>query len=288
MLVANKDNQYKRIRLVLTVLLGGVIFLLTINTVIHLYQQRSNIEWDRVGLSFLLTIWLPLATIGFLVPLAYIVEYEVAFKWMTLGRPKRPSGLRDKVALIVGLNIHLRDIHAFRPYWRNQIRNAGSMRDKVREARRFREHLWRQRNDARNEDNRIRQYAGIAGTDENERQLDRREFKETTDALRWVAICQMGHFRKRNGSYNPDIMSVLSDLTGHGLPLDHGISVRVSEDGKAWYGLRRTVTGWVFAIGAASAPPDEWLYDGPEPPSDFPSEQTGWDRFLPGTHSRNW
>ncbi len=104
--IENKDDQLRQICPVLTVLLDGVIFLLTIFTVIHLYQQRNNIESDRVGLSFLLNIWLPLATIGFLVPLAYIVEYKVAFRWMTLRRPEGPSGLRDKVALIVGLNIH--------------------------------------------------------------------------------------------------------------------------------------------------------------------------------------
>lgn len=288
LVIANNDDQHKRIRPVLSVLLGGVILLLTINTVVHLYQQRSDVEWERVVLSFLLTIWLLFATIGFLVPLAYLVEYESAFKWMTLGSPDRTPGLGDKLALIVGLNIHLRDVHAFRPYWGTRIKSADSLRDKVREVRRFREHLRQRKNESRNAERRIRQYAGVAGTDEKGRQLDRREFEETTDALRWVAICQMGHFRRRDGSYNAHIMSILSDLTQHGLPLDHGITVRVSDDGKAWYGWRSTVTGWVFAIGAATGPPDQWLYDGPEPPSDFPSEQTGWDRVLPGAHSQNW
>ncbi len=39
---------------------------------------------------------------------------------------------------------------------------------------------------------------------------------------------------------------------------------------------RRTVGGWVFAIGAGGPPPDQWEYDGPEPPTGFPGEDPGW------------
>ena len=65
--------------------------------------------------------------------------------------------------------------------------------------------------------------------------------------------------------------------------------MRVHEAGQSWYAWRRTVTGWCFAIGAAGPPPEQWEYDGPEPPAGFPGEDPAW-----GSHAfseeanRNW
>jgi hypothetical protein len=61
-----------------------------------------------------------------------------------------------------------------------------------------------------------------------------------------------------------------------------GISMLVSKDGQRWYAWRRTPSGRFFAIGAAGPPPDQWLYDGPEPPGDFPGlgEEWGEDPFA--------
>ncbi len=288
LVVTEHDQQHERIRPALTVILSGVLLLLAVNTLVQLYGQRHSLDWHQTLLSFLLTIWLPLVTIGFLVPLAYVVEYESAFNWMRMGSLKQPPSLRDKLALIAALNLHLRDIHEFRPYWGTKVKQANTFREKVREVRAFRHHLRQKEDEAQCEELLLRQYTGVAGKDDQGKQLDRREFKETTDALRWIAVCQMGHFRKRSGTYNPDIMVTLSDLTRHGLPEEHGVTVRVSDDGKAWYGWRETATGWVFAIGAASGPPDQWLYDGPQPPSDFPSEEAGWEHFVRGKAAPNW
>jgi hypothetical protein len=287
-MLASRDDQPARIRLVVSILLAGLIMILTLNTAIHIFQQRNETEWEEIALSFLLTIWLPLSTILFLVPLAYFVEYDSAFTWMKMGANKNSPSVRDKLALLIGVNLHLYDLNKFRPYWGNQIKNAPSLGVKIREARRFREHLQQQRDERERENYRLLVNTGARGADEHGRQRDKREFKETQNALRWVAICQMGHFRRRGGSYNPDIMTVLSDLTRHGLPKDHGITIKVSADGKAWYGWRRTITGWVFAIGAAAGPPDEWLYDGPEPPTAFPGTGSDWDHFVSGPHARNW
>ena len=83
--------------------------------------------------------------------------------------------------------------------------------------------------------------------------MDRLEFKETTEALRFLATCQMGWYWNRGGRYHrKNLLNVLGDgFTRCGLPKDHGIAVRVAKDGQAWYAWRRTVTGWCFAIGAA-------------------------------------
>jgi hypothetical protein len=52
--------------------------------------------------------------------------------------------------------------------------------------------------------------------------------------------------------------------------------VQVSPGGGSWHAWRRTPSGWVFAIGAAGPPPDQWEYDGAEPPSGFPGESPDW------------
>ena len=71
--------------------------------------------------------------------------------------------------------------------------------------------------------------------------------------------------------YRDDLLQILDDsLTRLGLPKESGVTLRVSEDGQSWYAWRRTVTGWCFAIGAAGVPPDQWEYDGAEPPKGYP------------------
>lgn len=287
-MLAYCDEQSAWIRPVASILVSGLILILTLNTATHLLQQRNEIEWEKMLLSFLLTIWLPLSTMLFLGLLAYFVEYDSAFTWMKTGSNKNPPDFRDKFALLIGVNVRLYDLDKFRPYWGNQIKKAPSLKAKIRVARRFREHLQLQRDERERVNYRLLVNTGAKGTDEQGRQRDKQEFKETQDALKWVAICQMRHFRRRGGSYNPDIMTVLSNLTRLGLPEDHGITVKASKDGSAWYGWRRTVTGRVFAIGAAADPPDEWLFDGPEPPIDFPAIGSEWDHFASGPHSANW
>lgn len=117
---------------------------------------------------------------------------------------------------------------------------------------------------------RLIRFAGVDGADENGRRLDRRKFVETVSALRWLSTCMMGWYRQGN-QYRADLLDRLGDdVTGHGLGQPSGITMQVAKDGQSWHAWRRTVTDWCFAIGAAGPPPDQWGYDGPQPPSDFP------------------
>ena len=128
-------------------------------------------------------------------------------------------------------------------------------------------------------------FAGIEGEDEDGRRLDQREFAETRDALQWIATAQMGWFRNHGSRYRSDLFQMLPPFKG--LPEDHGISLSVSSDGQGWWAWRRTVTGWCFAIGAAAPPSDQWLYDGPEPPTGFPGRDPTWGERW-GVDSKNW
>ena len=134
----------------------------------------------------------------------------------------------------------------------------------------------------------LRRFAGVSGTDEDGRQLDRREFAETIDALEWVATCQSGWYQNRTGGkYPKDLVEKLGDMFGRGLPPEHGIQLKVRKDGQAWFAWRRTITGWCFAVGGMGPPPKQWFYDGPEPPTGYPGSSDGWAE-RPFERGLNW
>jgi len=96
----------------------------------------------------------------------------------------------------------------------------------------------------------------------------------------------MGWYRNRTkGRYPADLLKIFQPGFTRGLPDDHGIEMRVRRDGKAWYAWRQTVTGWVFAIGAAGPPPNQWFWDGPKPPPGFPGRS--W-MSRPFERGPNW
>jgi hypothetical protein len=144
------------------------------------------------------------------------------------------------------------------------------------------------------EQERLRRYAGSDETDAEGRRLDRREFKETMKALRWLATCQMGWYHNQDHGgprYRADLLNALGDdlFSGYGLPPDPGVTMKVAKNGQAWYAWRRTVTGWCFAIGAAGPPSDQWEYDGPEPPQGFPGKDRRWgERPFANEVNPNW
>lgn len=127
-------------------------------------------------------------------------------------------------------------------------------------------------------------HAGSDESDEFGQRLDRREFDETRAALQQLAGMQMGWYRNRGGRYRPELLEL---LTIGDLPDDHGIELCVSDDGQSWWAWRRTITGWCFAIGATDPPPDQWLFDSPEPPSGFPGDDPAWGERW-GFDAKNW
>lgn len=139
------------------------------------------------------------------------------------------------------------------------------------------------------EQERLIRYAEVVGVDEYGRQLDRREFEMTQTALRWLHNCHMGWWRREERYHTGLLDTISSPVDTHGLLPDAGFHEHVAEDGHSWYAWRRTVTGWVFAIGANGRPPNQWTFDGPEPPNGPPGEDPTWgsDPFASDV-SRNW
>ncbi len=126
---------------------------------------------------------------------------------------------------------------------------------------------------------RLTDYAGVEGVDEDGRQLDRREFQATKRSLEWLALCHAGHYRNRK-VFSREILSVVGSFERQGLPDPHGIVMKVRRDGQAWFAYRKTVTGYYFAIGAVGDPNIYWYYDGNKPPSGFPSDKGGWSSHF--------
>ena len=249
------------------------------------WQSRNALELLR---SFLLPIWLTIGALPFIAALSLYDTYRLAFAFTGMGTDGGKAPWTAKLALITTFGLGTRELRRFRAYWPRQRAQAKGVRNGRRVIRDFRADLRAKEAAKRKEAEDLVRHAGMAGTDSEGLQLDRREFKETTNALEWLSTCHMGWYRNRAGSrYPADLMKIFQPGHTRGLPDDHGITMKVRKDGKAWFAWRRTITGWIFAIGAAGPPPDQWFYDGPEPPRGYPGSDPVWGS-RPFERSRNW
>jgi hypothetical protein len=167
--------------------------------------------------------------------------------------------------------------------WAHQIIEAKGVIPAWRVGRAFLRAEENRAEEEREAAERLKRYAGVQGTDDEGRQLDQREFKETKEVLLSLGTAQMG-WHNQNGRYRKDLLDFFPFRQ---LPDDHGIQMKVAKDGQRWFAWRRTMTGWYFGIGSSKKPPDQWFYDGAEPPPGFPASDQAWgDEF--GVEMKNW
>jgi hypothetical protein len=140
--------------------------------------------------------------------------------------------------------------------------------------------------DQRRRQERLRMYAGVSGTDEEGRPLDQREFDQTCRALQWLATVQMGCYNN-SSRYQLEALD-RADLSRFGLPTEHGVHMKIRNDGQAWYAWRQTPSHWCFGIGATVPPPNQWLGDGPDVPQAFPGRGPWWGSEPFGADAPNW
>jgi hypothetical protein len=257
--------------------------------------QQLIVNWDELDKlqamrELVLPMWLTVGLLPFIYFLSLYSNYEMAFKGIDFHTKGRGARFRAKLAFITKFHLRAREAHTFNWLWTRKLGSADSFGAARKVVDDFRQSKHDEAQAVIEEQERIRRYTGSDALDEDGRRLDRREFEQTTDALRYLAGCHMGWYRNRGGRYRTDMLARLSnDFTRQGLPQDHAITMRVRDDGQAWYAWRRTITGWCFAVGAAGPPPDQWEYDGAEPPSGFPGEDSAWgDGPFDFETSRNW
>ncbi|MEX2236900.1 MAG: hypothetical protein WEB00_05090 [Dehalococcoidia bacterium] len=254
----------------------------------HVWRDWDVLDKATLIKELAMPIWLTPAALLFVYLFAVVATYEGAFMRMRF-RAKGRSVRRQQLAMVARGNVRLDAVKLFSTgVAARRLADAMGFRGAWREIGYLRQEAKDRAAAERIQNSRLMENAGVEGVDESGRRLDRREFEATQNSLRWLATCHMGHYRNGNQLYRADLLPlVASHFERHGLPKQHGIEMLVSPEGTGWWAFRRTVTGWWFAIGAAGPPPDEWLYDGPLPPSGMPAEPE-WDRFAPGRASRNW
>jgi hypothetical protein len=275
--LATRDPTAKRSRAVLGWITILLVLAFAVGVGLVLANEWAGHDWMAQLRSFALTVWLTLGALPFVAWLSLYSNYQLAFAHM---RARDGSGapFKAKLAVISSFGARSRELHRFAGYWPRRVAEAGGFRAGRQIIREFRVDLANREAKERQKADDLVRYAGVQGTDTEGRQLDRREFAETINTLELLASAHMGWYRRDPaGRYKREVADVIS-VFARGLPEEHGIVMKVRKDGQAWYAWRRTITGWVLAVGAKGPPPNQWFYGGPEPPKAYPGADPGWSQ----------
>lgn len=284
--VAGSKPDQRPVKRLAESLLGAIGITLITLTIRSVIVERDTFDFGLQLRQLVLPLWLTLVSLPFMYLLALYAEHEQAFIRMRFGSGQSRLTWRARLAVMIGLRGRLTDVHALARGPAKQVGRERGYRAAREQVRAFRRGLADARVAEQEAADRLVRYAGVSGVDEQGRQLDRREFEGTCKALEWLCNCHWGWYPRQN-RYRDDLLDKLGDFERHGLFEPHGIVMHVPKDGQAWYAYRRTVGGWVFAIGAAGPPTDQWKFDGPEPPNGLPGEDPAWGS-TPFTDPLNW
>lgn len=126
-------------------------------------------------------------------------------------------------------------------------------------------------------------FAGVKGTDEVGRQLDRREFEQTKAALEELASHLGSWYQNRGRRFRRQVLATMAHSRS-GISAADGLKMRVKRGGQAWMAWRRTPSGFVLAIGGVDDPNHQRYYEGRTVPKGYPGEAMGWE----ATPGPNW
>lgn len=253
----------------------------------RLASDWSLTDHSTLAREFLLPVWMTAIALLYIYGLWVYSTYELAFVQMQSAANERPLP-KHRLAIILRTRGRPRRLRILGRAGGWRFAHTSGFKDAWDEVGRImladRERIAAEEAAER----RLVENAGVTGVDSEGKQIDQREHSETREALRWLAICQMGHYRNTGRYQKESLTPVVENLSEqYGLPTPNGIRLHVSGDGQRWYADRETITGHWFAIGAAAPPSDQWLYDGPQPPSGYPDESE-WDQWLGDKHAVNW
>jgi len=263
---------------------------ITGNTARVLFMSWESVEW---ALFVFRAIW-PVVLALWVLPAVFVVaivsSYERAFLRLDLYLGKGETAWKPKLALMLALRLRLALIHQAAKGRTYHVANADSFKNAVKASYEFREECIAEEKREKAYQANLGWHAGSEGNDEDGRALDKREFRETVRALEWLHTCQIGWYRREPKGYKPNLIDLFrDDFSQQGIPSPAGVSLSVSEDGQRWYAWRRTPSGRYFGIGASEPPPSQWLYDGTEPPQDFPGLGAKWgDSPFTDDYAPNW
>ena len=250
----------------------------------------SKLDITDMVLRILSPIWLTIGVLPFVFALAVYIRYELIYRFIDFeSQVSRTKKLQIIAILVCEYKLQAKKLSNYNHLYTGDILEAKSrseLRKVVKQRRITSEQiLTKERENIK----RLKKFAGVDGFDEDGRRLDRREFAETCKDLRWLHTCHMGHWR-HNQRYVTGLLDKISTSSGGpGISEDAGYKEVVAPDGSSWFAWRRTIGNWVFAIGASDPPPDQWLFDGPEPPQGTPGVDDIWgDSPFSDEFSLNW
>jgi len=248
-----------------------------------------TLDLAQTAREFALPIWLTLFAFPFLAVWSWFLVWDGARRQVAMFSPEGRASWRSHVAVVWGYGRQTSGLRRLANYWARRVAEAPSVQAKLAVIREHRAELRAREVETRKRAEDLARYAGVKGTDADSHQLDRREFAATRQALTWLATCQSGWYQRQPpvGRYKHDLLKIFQPGSTHGLPDEHGITMKVRRDGGAWYAWRRTITGWAFAVGAAGPPPEQWFYDGAEPPNGYPGSDPRWGH-SPFEQGPNW
>ena len=289
--VADQKPEYKPMKIHcerMLVLIGLALLVLTARQ-IYLHWQELNLL--EVLLDFALPVWLTIGLVPFLFLFSIYAAYDAAIRRINCEERDRRARWRLGLALLSELRFRTDIVRKFTgySYFARKLGEAQTFSTARGVVAEFLDEMRRTEQAKIDEKDRLKHYCGSQDLDDEGRRLDRREFAETIAALQRLATCQRGWYRS-GSRYRTDLLDLLGDdFSNKGLPKDSGIKLHVAQDGQSWYAWRQTVTGWYFAIAAAGPSPDQWEYDGPEPPTGYPGESSSWGDGPFSNHvNRNW
>ena len=231
--------------------------------------------------QFILPFWLSILTLPIIFMAAMAASYELLFTRLRFFT-KANLPLAARIGLLANLRGNFYEIGRFAGQRTRPSAPIGTCSQARREVAGYKAEQARQ--DARRQAARqkLMDMAGVVGTDDAGRELDRRDFLATKESLLYLHMCMMGHYREAN-RYRSDLLSVMGNFEQKGLSEPHGIELRVRQDGQAWFAYRKTPSGFCFGVGARGAPGSQWVYSGRPRPSGFPSDRGGWADYLSTT-----
>lgn len=287
--VARTHDRFRVLaRLTSGILSAAGLCLLGITTV-ALANNWARVDKSTLRNELLMPIWLAAAAIALLYLVAFYMGYEALFARMSFMNDRTPPSLRAKVGIILGLRGALVDVASFSGVHARGAAQSATVANALAKVRLAKEERSAEEAVRARAALRLLQNAGLSGVDEGGLVLDRREFAQTKDALRWLATCHVGWYQRedRPNEYRRDLLDMLvaSHPSQFAFESPESIVVQVRTDGQAWYAYRRAPSGHVFGMGADGPPPSQWFYDGPNPPDGFPSQRgRGWTHFM--SHDR--
>lgn len=254
---------------------------------VWLFGNWATVDWVQSARELLLPVWLTVFSLPFIFGWAWYLTWDGAGRQLRRFAPGGRIGLRSRLAVLLGYHLRLRDMSRFANYWARKVVEEQALRAKLRVVHEHRARMRTDEEEKRRRADELVRHAGYAGTNDSGRRMDRREFAETIRALETLSSAHMGWYRNDpSGRYKPKIVEFMPTYA-RGLPTEHGIAMEVAQEGQSWYAWRRTVSGWVFGIGAAGQPPDQRFYDGEVPPRGFPGPQGTWGK-IPFERGPNW